>query len=80
MNNKQIAEQIVKIAKGLVDGNDSDGTYKERQKEVQKLLKSIASKLKKHSDTQKKDPKNWGYAGDLGNIVEILKEADSFLK
>lgn len=49
--------------------------YAERQKDIGALMDLIGQEMKAHAEKAAKDPKNWGYAGDLGRIREVMKEA-----
>lgn len=46
--------------------------YAERQAECQDLLKRIAMRLSEHQKRQAQEPRDWGYAGDLGHVSEQL--------
>lgn len=49
--------------------------YKEKQKEIARLIKSIQSKLRKDAE----EPINWASVGSLGYVEEVLDELDIFL-
>ncbi len=57
----------------------SNDAYKKRQKEVVKAMGQLHKLLKSHAAEQKKNPKNWGYAGDLGHVAEEMKALVDFL-
>ena len=70
-------EYVDKAMKGIkVEEAESDpgAEYKMRMKQIQKALKDMQAKLKSHETKQKKDPKNWGYAGDLAHVNQALYE------
>ena len=48
--------------------------YADRQQDIGVLLDLIAEELRIHAALAAKDPKNWGFAGDLGRIRENLKD------
>ena len=48
------------------------GCYAERQAEAQDLLMRIAARLADHQRRQAAEPADWGYAGDLGRVIEQL--------
>jgi len=49
-------------------------TYKKNYSSVLKNMDKLKSILKKHSAEQKKEPTNWGYAGDLDYINNELSD------
>lgn len=53
--------------------------YVERQKDIQALLRQIEAKLKSHAQQETKDPENWGFSGDLGNVFANLTDINQFL-
>ena len=61
--------------KGLLpEPMTSEQLYESREKEIQKSLKEIKSLLKEHKNRFLNDPKNYGFAGDLGYVLEKLDE------
>ena len=54
--------------------------YSYHSEEIEKNLKQLKKKLKKHQSDFKKEPKNWGYVGDLAYINERLTELNGFIK
>ena len=54
-------------------------TYAERQNDVGVLLDLIAQEMQVHAERQAEDPRNWGFAGDLGEVKRGLMETLSFL-
>lgn len=54
--------------------------YNERQQSISELMKQMQELLKAHTKEQKQNPKNWGYAGELGYVEEQLQELVDFLK
>lgn len=59
----------------LAKYGEAPRVYRERQKEISRLLRVIKADMKKHAAEEKKTPSNWGWAGDLGYVIEKLKEA-----
>jgi hypothetical protein len=53
--------------------------HAERQKDIAALLKLIQKELRKHATKQKRDPRNWGFAGSLGYVQDELTEVLAFL-
>ena len=58
----------------------ADQTYKDRKKEVEVMLVKIGIALKKHAKGQAKKSKDWGYVGDLNNILWKLTDVNKFLR
>ena len=58
----------------------ADERYQELVKDVDRVMKSLHSRLKKHAQKQKKEPTNWGYVGDIGHVFEHLTDLDEFMK
>jgi len=54
--------------------------YKKNEKEIEKLLKSITTKLKKHKKGFSKKPLDWGYVGDLGYVMEKLEDINDHFR
>lgn len=54
-------------------------TYVDRRLQIEGLLNRIQVQLKIEDTMQQADPENWGYAGDLGHVVELLTNVADFL-
>jgi hypothetical protein len=52
----------------------ADSVYKARLREVQHLTRDVLFLVERHARRQKDNSDNWGYAGDLGYVVQQLKE------
>lgn len=76
MDTKRIADRIA----GKMAGETAEQEYAKKKRECDALLRSIGKKIGRHSLRQDKDKGNWGFAGDLGHVVELLKEVDEFLQ
>ena len=46
--------------------------YAARLRECDELVESTRNQLQVHAARQQGDPKNWGFAGDLGYVIEQL--------
>ena len=60
----------------LIDANKEStavGAYQARQANISILLAALNDKLALHSKWSAKQPRDWGYAGDLGNVQEGLE-------
>ena len=53
--------------------------YAERKKSIDRILNKIKGSLAQHDKKQGKDRRNWGFAGDLGNVESKLSEVLTFL-
>ncbi|QDU71052.1 hypothetical protein [Mucisphaera calidilacus] len=53
--------------------------YDQRRQDIARVMDWIELELDKHKTNAKSDPKNWGYAGDLGHVREKLIETLAFL-
>lgn len=51
----------------------ADATYQARRVAITNLLDSIRLSLDEHAVEQSADPRNWGFAGDLGEVEDRLK-------
>jgi len=59
--------------------NKADQTYQRNVKNVEKLMGDLQKLIKQHQERQKQFPTDYGYAGDMGHIEDICKQAVSFL-
>ena len=57
----------------------AESTYFARLKEVRGFMKELDDKIKDHYEQFKKDRTNWGFAGDMENVAEGLKDIVDFL-
>jgi hypothetical protein len=54
--------------------------YQSKAKDINNKLKDIEGKLKKHYARAKSQKTNWGFAGDLTHVYDLLFEISDFLK
>lgn len=54
--------------------------YNERRYEIDREIEILKRKLEAMDNEQQKDQKNYGYVGNCGHIINILKEITDFLK
>ena len=66
---KRLVEQVISERE-----EGADKMYKERRKEIDRLVKSLQTSLKKMDAKQKKEPTNYGYAGSAGRLVDEMKD------
>lgn len=53
--------------------------YDERREDITRMMNWIELELDKHKTKAEANPKNYGYAGDLGYVRENLVEILTFL-
>jgi len=53
--------------------------YDEHCKAIEELMKRLSQQLAEHKTKQAKEPKHWGYAGDLAEVESRLRTTVSFL-
>jgi len=61
-------------------GESASSAYVFRSKQIDRLMKSLQKKLALHKKKFASDKGNWGYAGDLEHVAELLKNADDFMQ
>ena len=59
--------------------NNARDAYQARTKDIARLIGLLQNELATHAQTAKANPKNWGYAGDLGKVRSDLIELVGFL-
>jgi hypothetical protein len=69
----KVADRFIQAA-----GKDADADFKAKMKVVRGQVKKLEDALDKEATKQAKDPKNWGYVGDLGHVDEVLTDLLSF--
>ena len=67
--------------KGRVDesGLSAATVYRSRRIDVEKLLGMLDEEVAHHAEYAAKEPRDWGFAGDLGHVRDLLVEALAFL-
>ncbi len=54
-------------------------TYASRRSDIARLIDVLQMELDKHAESQKADPKNWGFAGDLEELrLSLIKSVEAF--
>ena len=53
--------------------------YRQRVETIRVLLRLMEEALSKHEVKQAADPKNWGYPGDLTEVMVHMREALNML-
>lgn len=48
--------------------------YTRKTREIYAMIEFLKSEMEVHAKRQAADPRNWGFAGDLGQIRQNLKE------
>ncbi len=64
----------------ITSGSDANANYNQAIKEIEASIKTLQKQLKDHQKKQKKEPKNWGFAGDLDPVKTALQDAVDTLK
>ncbi len=54
--------------------------YRQRRRSVNALLDELRKKIDAHAQRAAADPANWGYAGDLGHVEEVLRDLAAFMQ
>ena len=54
--------------------------YEQRLAEARALLEKIAERLEAHSARAHARPHDWGFVGSLGEVVELLGEAERIIR
>jgi hypothetical protein len=54
--------------------------YRQRRHAVAALLEELRGKLDAHAQRAAAGPANWGYAGDLGHVEEVLRDLAAFMR
>ena len=53
--------------------------YRSRRLDVEKLLDMLREEVAHHAEFAATEPRDWGFAGDLGHVRDLLVEALAFL-
>ena len=54
--------------------------YRQRRQAVAALLDELRKKIDAHAQRATADPANWGFAGDLGHVEEVLRDLTAFMR
>jgi hypothetical protein len=58
---------------------DAQKAYAQHQEWIAQMLARLDTLLEQHARQAAEKPTNWGFAGDLGHVEEILDKAVTFL-
>lgn len=58
----------------------ADAVFAHRVAELRTMIRSLEDEVADFADKQKRDPKNWGYAGSMDYIVARVKLARNHLR
>ena len=66
------------------NGNNAHETnardaYQARQIDIARLIDVLQMELDKHAEKAEADPRNWGFAGDLGKVRSDLIDLVGFM-
>ena len=78
MDKIMVARELVKIAKNM-EATDASKEFKDAVKECRKMIVMIEKGLDAKEKRQSKEPENWGYVGDIGNVLTMLNDIHGFL-
>ena len=53
--------------------------YRQRKQTVDTLLEELHGKLDAHAQRAAREPGNWGYAGSLAHVEEVLRDLVAFM-
>jgi hypothetical protein len=53
--------------------------YDQRREDIARVLDWVELELDKHQAKAEAEPRDWGYAGDLGYVIEKLTQTLAFL-
>lgn len=53
--------------------------YQAEQSKARQMLAEIQKLLAQHAEKQAKDQENWGYVGDIAQVVEALNQIKEVL-
>lgn len=78
MSREQIADEILMVARDLTA--DAVQEYSRKRKEVDRLMKSVHKGLDSHQKRHESSPMDWGFVGDMGRVLGLMKELDQVLR
>ena len=61
------------------DRRDPEKAYEQVTGDIRKVLRGIEQKLRVHEGKHRDDTKNWGYVGDITEVLKKLQETHDFL-
>lgn len=57
----------------------SANAYRAARERLDRRLGQLNHVIREHAERQNKARKNWGFAGDINRVIEIVDEAIQFL-
>lgn len=73
-------EEIKSLEQKLNEADvGANAEYQAKLEEAKQLLQMIDVKLRQHAGRQRRDASNWGYAGDMQDVVSKLTQIEEFL-
>jgi len=61
------------------DTRTASQAYAENMEKIRETLKKLKTGLRKHQREQAKDPRSYGYPGDLSYVADLLEQAARFI-
>jgi len=74
------ADEETDWGKDDIRRGDATAAYNQRRKQINAMLKDLKQELKKHdADYKKDDLRDWGWAGNMAHVLELMEQADDFI-
>jgi hypothetical protein len=55
-----------------METNTANEAYRAAREKLDRRLSELNHRIREHAERQYKDRGNWGYAGDLNHLVEVV--------
>lgn len=78
MNTTQVTASAQKVGAKVAQESAAQA-YERRAEAIACDLDVLAARLKGHSSRAGQDSRNWGYAGDLAEVQELIERAIAML-
>lgn len=75
----EIRPHILPLLVTKTSARDANAEFQVKMKVAQKLVDDLKKALVYEARRQTQDPRNWGYVGDLGHVIEELGGIIKFL-
>jgi hypothetical protein len=63
----------------FIADEQAERVYQACRQDVDRLLDMLKEEVTHHAEAAAREPGDWGFAGDLGHVRELLTEALAFL-
>jgi hypothetical protein len=61
------------------DRRDPQKAYDQVTEDIRKVMRSMEEKIRLHAHKQSEKPEDWGWVGDVTEVLKRLQEAHDFL-